>query len=520
MTAVIEQVVAVPSRRVVAEIARFEARRLWRHPALIGAVAITIYQLYQRSDLTRAPVLNRLSYQLAWPMLLLAGGIYLALGNAASRRHGVDNLEGQDALPTVAATNNVGVGLGFVSPLLVGVALQMGFLVPRLFDRPVTSMIWTEFLTGPATLALGAAAGLAVGWGLRWRGALPVFGVGAVAVITTLWWAESGTLFGPYTPWLGPVPGLDSTYGAFEQSHRPSDLHMGYVLALAGFFAALAAIRGRRLSGKLTLSGAAIAMLALAAWVGTAQLRELTPAEGATRRSPYLPATGDYVCEERGALTLCAYHGYESWIEEWAAQIEPVLALVPPEVAGRPLEVRQQVTYFIDEDVLPQKGDIRTGLVWSRRPVDSEGIAHPLNLSLAIAAWGVGLPTGTEGQCSASGQGRAVAALWYAIQASPEAAEGLRLLVDPAPYRLPISQDFPVPVGYLQPSSGVSYLRSDAEAAMAIARLPQPHVAETLAQRFTEVTDPATTGEEVAAWFGIPWPQLTVWDDTEEQACP
>ena len=519
MTALMEQVVAVPTRRVVAEIARFEARRLWRHPALIGAVAVTAYELYQRSDLSGAPVLNRLSYQLAWPMLLLAGGIYLALGNAASRRHGEHNLEGLDALPTVAATNSVGVGLAFVSPLLVGVALQMGFLVPRLFDRPVTWMIWTEFLTGPATLALGAAAGLAMGWGLRWRGALPVFGVGVVAVITTLWWAESGTLFGPYTPWLGPVPGLDSTYGALEASHRPSDFHLGYVLALAGFFAALASIRGRRVSGKLALSGAAIAMLLLAAWAGTTQLRELTSVEEATRRAPYLPASGDYVCEERGTLTLCAYHGYEAWIDEWAAQIEPVLALVPPEVAGRPLEVRQQVTYFVDEDVLPQEGDIRTGLWLSRAPVDAALIPYPLNLSLAVAAWSVGLPTGTESPCFASGQGRAVAALWYAIQASPESAEGLRILVDPAPYRRPVSENFPVPLGYLQPAFGVRYLRSDAEAALAIARLPQPQVAETLAQRFSEVTDPATTGEEVAAWFGISWPRLTPWDDTEDQVC-
>ncbi|MEX0700246.1 MAG: hypothetical protein WD651_15510 [Acidimicrobiia bacterium] len=550
MTAVLQRSGMVSPRRVITQLARFEARRLWRNPALIGGVLITVGALYQNSDLSRAPVLNRLSFLLAWPMLLMAGGVYLTLGTAASRRHGVDNLEGLDALPTDSATNNLGIGLAFISPVLVGIALQLSFVVPRLFDSPVASIVWSELLAGPATVALGATAGLAVGWGFRWQWTLPIVGLIAVAAVTTAWWAESGYLLGRYTPWLSPVADSSSNQYAFEQMYRPSVSHLTYVVLLAGGLGALAAIRGRSLRGKVIASTLAGGLLVLSALAGSAQLQEPTPAEEATRRAAYIPTSGDYVCQKRGLVTYCAYRTYVPWIEEWAAQIEPVLALVPSEASDRPLEVRQQVSYFVDEDVLPQEGDIRTGLWWSREPLDQMDIAHPLNLSLAAAGWAVGLPTheqlvvtSMDGEelvvekvddpssvspdgnvryqgCSSHGQARAVAALWYASQASVESIQGLRFQVSPERYQgVSPNENLGIDIGYLQPSSSVAYFRRETHVALAMAELPPSQVAGTLARRWSEVTNRATTTEEIADWFGVRIPAMTTPDDSWMLPC-
>src|SRR3990172_5333679 len=85
------------------------------------------------------------------------------------------------------------------------------------------------------------------------------------------------------------------------------------------------------------------------------------------RQASFDPVTGDYVCQQQGTVTYCAYAGYEGWIPEWAAQVVPVLALTPEAVATRPLEIRQQVLYFDDDEDLPQIGDIAAGMWWSRR---------------------------------------------------------------------------------------------------------------------------------------------------------
>lgn len=536
--------------RVVTELARFEARRLWRHPALIGGVLVTVYTLYVHSDLSQAPVLNRLSYQLAWPMVFLAAGVYLALGSAASRRHGIDNLESLDALPTDSATNNLGIGLAFASPVFVGMALQLSFLVPRLFDSPVTSIVWSELLTGSAAVAMGAAAGLAIGWGFRWQWALPIGGVLAAAVVTTVWWYDSGYLLGRNTPWLAPVVAADWNQYANEQMYRPSVAHLIYVVLLAAGLGALAAIRGRSSRGKLVASAVATCLLVLSSLAGVAQLQVPGPVDEAVRRAAFMPAGGDYVCQSRGMVTYCAYRTYESWIEEWAAQIEPVLALLPSDVSARPLEVRQQVSYFVDEDALPQEGDIRTGLWWSRQPTDEMDISHPLNLSLAAAGWAVGLPTHeqlvvrtTVGDqlvveelvdlssvssdknvnyqgCSSHGQARALAALWYATQASVESIEGLRFQISSVRYQgvLP-NENLAIDLGYLQPSSSVWYFRREAHVAMTMADLPASQVAGTLARRWSEVTDPSTTTEEIADWFGVRVPAMDMPDDSWMLPC-
>jgi hypothetical protein len=519
---------------------------------MIVGVLLTAYELYQQVDWSRAPVLNRDSFTSAWPMIFLAAGAFFAIGSAANRRHTVEDDDPLRGLPVSPTTQAVGVGLAFVSPLLVGLLMQGTVLTLRALDSSVTSLVWSEVLTGPVTVALGAAAGLAVGFGFRSALALPLAAVGLGGAVVTMWWANSGYLLGPYTPWLAPVTSLDWNQYAYEQVYRPSGPHLAYLLLLTGALGAAATIRGREDRGRLLSVSAVIVLLAGTVFFGLSQLAELTPAEEAARQALYNPTTADYVCEQRGTVTYCAYSGYEAWIDEWAAQVEPVIASIPGDIATGPIEVRQQIPYFNDDDAdFPEpRGDIRAGMWWSRRPFDSSLVAHPLGMALAPAGLAVGLPTDdlpiritvADGEivaesvddpadvdpedlqyrsCLAGGQARAVAALWYGAHASPEAAEGLEFLSSGDRYgHVGENENFAIDIGYRQPASSVIYFRKEALTALDLFALPPDDVGNTFAQHWTEVTDPARTTEELAGWFGLSVPEMGDTDDMGSIPCP
>jgi hypothetical protein len=226
------------------------------------------------------------------------------------------------------------------------------------------------------------------------------------------------------------------------------------------------------------------------------------------------------------------------------------LAQVPEAAAARPLEIRQQVPYFYDDEELPQVGDIAAGMWWSRRPYDSSLVAHPLGMALAAAGWAVGFPADelpvrvtvvddelvTEPvdnpaavdpdelsyrSCRSDGQARAVAALWYATQASPQAAQGLNYLVSGDRYGgMPEDENFAIDIGYRQPASSVIYYRKEALVALDLGRLLSDEVRNTLAARWNQVTDPSRTTEDIATWFGITAPEMGGADEMGSIPCP
>jgi hypothetical protein len=541
-------------RRLLFAVAGFEGKRIWRHPALLLAVVITGYELCQQVEWSRAPVLNRDSYTSAWPMILLAAGVYFAIGTAANRRHGIEDDDALRGVPVTPVIQTLGIGLAFISPLLVAILMQGTVLFLRSMNDPVTSIVWSEALVGPVTVALGAAAGLAVGWSFRSPLAVPLAGVGFAAGVLTVWWVASGFLLGPYTPYLAPVATLDANQYTLEQAYRPSIQHLLYLILLAAFFAVVATLRGQERRGRILSTALAIILLAGVGWAGTAQLRELAPAEEAARRAPYDPVTGDYVCEQRSTVIYCAYRGYEAWIEEWAAEVEPVLALLPEQMAHRPLEIRQQVPYYEglyeSEDLLPIEGGVPAGMWWSRQPYDSDLVAHRLGMALGAAGWAVGFPnellpieitivdeeivaepgdpatTDPEflsyRECASNDQGRAVAALWYATQSSPQSLEALRFQTSGERYGGGLSpkDNFAIDLGYRQPASSVEYLRREALVALELDRLPRHEVATAFASRWDQLIDPVTTTDEVAGWFGLSVPEMNRDVDSGTVPCP
>jgi hypothetical protein len=530
-------------------VARFEARKIWRHPALIVATAITAYELYRQVQWTNAPVLNRDSYTSAWPMIIFAAGVYLAIGTTVNRRHGAESDETFDALPVAPMTRTLGTGLAFVSPLLVAIAMQGAVLVARALGGSVTAIVWAEVLVGPVTVALGAAAGMAVGWAFKNAIAVPLAGLGFVGLTLMVWWQDF--MFGPYTPWLAPVPALDRNQYAFEQGYRPSTIHLVYLVLLTMFFVAVAMSWRRKGREQILAIATSLLILGGVIWAGSAQLAGLTPAEEVDWEAQYLAKGGDYVCEQRANVTYCPYQGYEGWVDEWAGEVESVLALAPAQATQRPLEIRQQIPYFVDDDEeLPPAGDLTAGMWWSRGPYDSYLVAHRLGMALGVAGWAVGLPTHqfpiksevVEGElvarpfdpntddaaevqlraCSSDGQGRAVVALWYATQSSPESREALEFQVSGERFgHLSPQDNTAIDIGYRQPSSAVVYFRREAQVALELSRLPASEVGATFEARWDQATDPTTTTtEDVAAWFGVDVPGMGDADDSWTIPCP
>jgi hypothetical protein len=356
-------------------------------------------------------------------------------------------------------------------------------------------------------------------------------------------------MFGYYTPWLAPVPALDRNQYAFEQAYRPSRIHLVYLILLTLYFVAAAFAWRRPGRDRIAPIVMSLVILGGAVWAGSAQLAGLTPTEEETWEARYLPGGGDYVCEQRANVTYCAYEGYEGWIDEWAGEVEPVLSLPPVEATTRPLEIRQQVPYFVDEEELPPAADLTAGMWWSRGPYDSSLVAHRLGMALGAAGWAVGLPTHpvpiktvaideelvampfdpaaddeAEVQlraCSSDGQGRALAALWYASQSSPESREALEFQVSGERYGgLSPDDNTGIDIGYRQPSSSVVYFRREAQVALDLSGLSTSEVAATFEAHWDRLTNPSTSTEEVAAWFGVDVPIMGDADDSWTIPCP
>lgn len=101
---------------VLRAVANVEANKLWRHPALLLAVIITAYELHQQVDWSSAPVLNRDTHTSAWPMIIYAAGVYLAIGMTVNRRHSAQDDETMDALPVTPLTRIMGTAFESGAP--------------------------------------------------------------------------------------------------------------------------------------------------------------------------------------------------------------------------------------------------------------------------------------------------------------------------------------------------------------------------------------------------------------------
>lgn len=535
---------------VVRELAVVEAARLLRNPAvLIGALISLVLMVSVHWG--EAPVWERVSIGVGIPLVALGLGSILAASEMSYRLWRTDDSEAIDVLPASPRVRTGGQLAALAALVLLGAGLQAAYMVYVLLQDPVGTISWWEVASGPAVVAVMALYGLASG---RW---FPTAATGPVAVLVLVA-AHVALNFVGGLSWLALVPQWDMLSSMEgpppELAFRPTALHVSYLAVLAGVFVCAALLRGRWRHGALVPLIGSFVFLGLGTVLGVSQLGGQSEQEAAARVDAYLGDNAEYECETRGVATYCAYPGYEGWIDEWAAAVEPVIAQIPDgEIQS--LEVRQYPLRWMDTlqvddefrsvDGFPYLGeDIRTGLWWGRGSGNLQTESYPFGMALGVAAWAVGLPTtppvptpsdsgSSDGTvtsyyysaCHMADQGRGIVAVWLAGQSSETAHEHLHNVFEEYETRFPGRfEEFNGWIGDMQsyPWYRTEFTLSQFRYADALLHRPDDGVAALIKENWETLTAPETTVSEAVEILGldpIEW-QPVDWQPDPTRLCP
>jgi hypothetical protein len=513
--------------RTVWVLARFEGRRLLRHPAVLSLLTLAVVALVGGGFGEEvADVMDRDDVAFAVLVLtLVAWGTLLAANLAALRSRRDHTTELLESLPTPAASRDAAHLVSVAAALPVGLALLAGWwLAAELtYSATVGTPRPAELAVGLLLMLGGGATGVLVA---RW---LPTVLAGPVAVLATIVLQSNWGHLDHELRWLHFVAG--GTPSAVDPwlEVRHAGWHLSYLLALVVLAGALALARHglpRALAGVLA---GAVAVALVAGWV---QTRPPAAAQVAAIVDRLERPEAHQVCERYGEVRYCAYPTYRDWIAEWRAPIEGVLARVPAPVRARGLEVDQRLWTSFLADLHPQvrarldparvwraDGALHPGLGWFVTDHLGDIVELPraqLALGFQAAAWAVGLPSAVAWPpraCGAAGQARLVAALWLAGQATPEAGRALRTEAarierSAATMALPAALDFvdyyPIEGGPVRvPEQGAAGRGADVVAAARLLDRPADRVAAVLAGRWERVVDPATPSKALLAELGV-----------------
>jgi hypothetical protein len=271
--------------------------------------------------------------------------------------------------------------------------------------------------------------------------------------------------------------------------------------------------------------GVGLVAVMAAGWL---QTRPVSP-EREDRMVAYLTdPIAHQVCEASATARYCAYPQFTGDVTEWRARVEATMARLPAAALdGRsPLEVVQRpATYASSEDCSPAsfESGLPSGVAARLAPAElwpADGHVHPpfdeesfpcserdvrgFFLAVQTGAWAVGLPpapSGRDERCTASGEARAVIALWAGAAATPGGARTLRDVANDATAagtkRITFAEwDDP-------PMWGVEHTVDDARLALALLELPMREVRAVLDRDWGRWTDSSTPSAALARELGV-----------------
>lgn len=454
---------------------------------VLAAVGLSVFELIEES-----PVLNRVSMTLAWTMTPIAVAAAFLAGWAVVRARGRTDAHPPAVMPAPMSKRVAGVVVGLTWPAAATFAVQLALLVWTLFRDPVTSIVWTELLVGPAFVAL---AGVTAAAATRWIphpstpliALLVLAGIHIVVPYSPENW---GSQIGPAA--LAPIA-WPETIIPYEVAFRPSGLHLGYLIGLILALAGVATL-GRTKSSWLLVSVGLIT----AGILGTAQLGPIDESQRVDAISHLVGDEADLACETHDSVTYCAMPGYQGWIDDWRTLAAPVLDAAPAE-AKAGMEIRQYPvhnTFLLD-------GAAYNDWWWIRPAYDDFAVRHVVPVgSVLNLTWGyqevVSHITNHLVGCAwtgCRGKARDIVNLWLAIH-SPGVAS---YTVD-------------------DPSFGTEY--ANVTECMVRDLWGQPGVTETIRANWATLTDHETTYEEAGKILGVAVPEGASPDSQIEGGCP
>lgn len=488
-----------------------EGRRLVRHPAFLVGVLLAQLTLWLA---TRQAAFDwQAQHQLALGLAPL-GWAAIVAGNLTSlrtRRDSTEELFG--TTPTSDASRTTSHLLAALATVPVSAAIVAVWWV-LLVARGVRGVPdWAEVAVGPAIVLGGCVAGV---FTARWLRVVPAAFAAVVFVVVV----QDNMLSLERAParWLAfLVPPSHITDPGVQIRH--AGWHLAYLLAAALLLGSLALARhgwSRPVTG-----GVAVGLVVVlgAAFV---QTRPPTRAETARIVSRLVEPDGQQHCREEAGIRYCAYHAFESLVPEWQEVVEAVVGHVPaphrraglvvrqrPEASAsdmdcQPVPFLRALPVEVEREIDPTAlwradGEVHPGLKWPDAFPCEGPPAHGVFLGVQTGAWAVGLPPAVgpgPRRCAADGQARSAIALWLGTRSAAEGPAVLRRVALDARVWENDRITFPALDGMgwdVAPPWGVAWHRSDVDAALALAAIPEREVLRVLERDWARLTAPETT---------------------------
>jgi len=503
-----------PARRVVAALARVEARELAASPWFgvgIGFLAVSFiaFAIVYASDNGEHWVeVIALAPWLAHP---LVGMVVLAAhrGVTRARRDGADELF--DALPVGSSTRTWGfLGSAWVPVLsLVVFSVVYGTTVavrsPNLYGSPAAGsvpVVLSALVLGVGGVVLGVALGRWVRFALA-----PIVAVVAVGFVSLKLASAGDPGWNPLSQ-LATFPPLSSQGPTFTD--EPAWSHLAWVLALTGAVLLVAIARHRR---DRTVAVLGVAACLLVAVTGVAATRPM-PGPSAARIANLIADPARYqACLPADSTRVCAYPGNEELAGRFLAEVTPVVAALPNTVP--PLTFRQRFPGQLEDlppEVARKLGDGVPPVPAGEATLGFDGSSGAVRVPrflVALGALGVPLEAGPDGSPAVlAGQARGVVAIWLATRGlDPGTAAKItagRTAHNGEPGPEPLDS---FDRGFAWPQdcgSPVVWSAQDLRAARAIAAIPEAGVLAGVHQGWDRWRDPATGTDELLAALGLP----------------
>ncbi|MFF0064156.1 ABC transporter permease [Streptomyces sp. NPDC005279] len=517
---------AVPAGRTVPRgavlaLARVEAMRLLRHPAMLGALAGYLalwgYALVTGDAANRYPVLQDSSRYIQLPTLLLAAGTLLAadFGVLRAVRHGVEPVY------EVLVVGARGRGLAHLLAVLPAALLCAGLSLARighLAAKPgaVGTVQWLEVATGPAVVLLAGVLGVLLAR-LFPTPAAASLALALLAVFTFIAAVQNTAGW----RWIAVVAIEDEFAQPLPSAlvGRPAGLHLLWLTGLTALLAACALLRGRpgaapqpprRGTRPLWAVAAVAAVVAVVA--GVLQMRPLPDSVVRARADITEHPAARQQCATRGSVTYCAFPEFKGRVTEWDGVVRGVLARTPDAVADARYAVRQRIfrdgieahanrplpyaAWDTDDRREGTPGAVPVGTWWSAGSAGQDAESDAVAEFSALFAYRVvtgTLPREERGTtvCGA----RAVLTLWLAGQATGDSGAALKDLVGRTTGGLSLL--------VLESASGLDFDAREREFALKLLDEPSDRLGERVKGSWRELTAAGTTTDRAAELLGV-----------------
>ena len=500
-------------RRIWRSLAIDETRALTTHPAVLASLAavlaLLVIPLAVNPAEARFPYLTALSITVQYPLLILAGGTFMAANMIAMRpyRHKTYEFESVLSLPSWRRTAALAVAT--LGPATIGLVIAAAWISVHAAAPGAAGAVRVgEILAVPAVTMLAGLLGILVAEVAR----------NTAAGFVTLMVLAIGTFVGLASDsrgrWLSFVAGQNTfTDGPMPASllDRPEWWHLVWLLGLAAVtIGATLWLTGLRHHAVLALT----AILAVVPVLGaTAQLRPSSAELNERLRQAQTAPASQQQCVVRGSVTYCSFPEFRSRIDAWAQIVEAQLAMIPKGQAPEALHVRQHLPipagdqgvvlpaplerWSADDAAAGTPNAIPVSTRWAAGGTDSFDETEVIGFSGWVAAVLIShQPLGANGTDLCGGRG--AVALWLAASATPETAKALATVDSHTSGGGGV-----VTLPVLNSLAGLRVGEREAALAKALLTGDPATVRAAVTAQWTQLTDPGTDIARAAELLGL-----------------